>query len=317
LNLRDATREVGNYREAEAKAQQQLLNEFVAAEQQEARAAEAAEQERQQAQPAQQHGEAAAGAHQQPQQQPQQPDERAVLQAQLQAEREWHALDSEEKKASQAVRDWLNYARHYFPELASNEAVEHARVNNPARYQQLLAAHNKMAPQIDAWMQRGRQATEARQVRQHQLSTHQQALLQHKYSEFSKQNDEAFSRVAPEMNDPAQARVLRDAARASLKSVGFHDEELQAAWQGQTGVPLRDHRVQQIIRKAALYDQAVARSKEIQRAPIPPVQKPGAYRSQGAGSMETVQNLQRQLAEATGDKAIRIAARLTQAQRRL
>jgi hypothetical protein len=84
---------------------------------------------------------------------------------------------------------------------------------------------------------------------------------------------------------------------------------------GNAGVPLRDHRVQLLIRKAALYDQAIARAKQVTKAPIPQVQRPGTVRPRGAADEQQISRIQQELATASGARAVKLAIQLHQARR--
>ena len=78
------------------------------------------------------------------------------------------------------------------------------------------------------------------------------------------------------MKDPAKAKALVEDARKLVTDVGFTEPELAQMLTGQASVSLRDSRLQQIIRKAILYDRA---QKAVARpAPrnLPPVQRPGS-----------------------------------------
>lgn len=117
------------------------------------------------------------------------------------------------------------------------------------------------------------------------------------------------------MSDPKTARALRDATQKTLRDLGFADDEVRAAWEGRTGVPLRDARVQLLLRKAALWDSAQARAKQVTKAPIPPVLRPGVHRPKGNMDLEQITRLERELGDAKGDRAIRLATKLTQLRR--
>ena len=70
------------------------------------------------------------------------------------------------------------------------------------------------------------------------------------------------------------------AALKSLKDVGYTEQELAAAWNGQP-FSMRDHRAQLLIWKAAQYDMARAGVGRPEAPPLPPVQRPGIAPSSG------------------------------------
>jgi len=133
------------------------------------------------------------------------------------------------------------------------------------------------------------------------------------FNTFAKTEDAKFTEQAPEMADPAKARALRESASKALKDLGFRDEELTAAWDGRTGVSMRDHRVQLLIRKAALWDEAQAKAKQVRQAPVPPVQRPGTARStQGDADTARAAKVRSELKTASGRRAIELATELQQ-----
>ena len=121
---------------------------------------------------------------------------------------------------------------------------------------------------------------------------------------------------APEMADPERAKAVRSGVGKLLKDVGFKDEETEAAWFGKTGISLRDHRAQLILRKAFLWDEAQAKAKQVRQAPVPPVQKPGTARNTRVDvSAAEISSLSKELDKATGRRALEIATKLTQLKR--
>ena len=100
-----------------------------------------------------------------------------------------------------------------------------------------------------------------------------------------------------------------------LKGLGFAEPELAASWQGQHGFSLRDHRLQLLVRDATLWREAQQRAKAAVARPVPPVQRPGVSHPKGAAQDAVIQNLNKQLENASGVNALRTAARLVAAKR--
>jgi len=197
--------------------------------------------------------------------------------------------------------------------LKSEAAIRDLYARNPARFQQLQAA----AQQLQNCQAAFQQANQARAIRKQQLAQAENAHINAVYKQYSKANDDAFARAAPEMNDTAKAYELRTATRKMMTDIGFTEDEIQTAWAGKVGVPLRDHRVQQILRKAALWDRAQARAKQVTKASVPPVQRPGVARPRGDDSAADMARLESALEGASGERAALLAAaKLTQARRR-
>jgi len=108
---------------------------------------------------------------------------------------------------------------------------------------------------------------------------------------------------------------LRTAVKKTLDDLGFKDDEIKDAWEGRSGVAIRDHRVQLLIRDATLWRQAQAKAKQVTKAPVPPVQKPGTIRPRGSDNEAAIAAVQKQLETASGAAAVRLATQLTQLRR--
>jgi hypothetical protein len=248
--------------------------------------------------------------------------------AALEAERAWvFATDAEREAKRQGVagvQSWIAWQQKNFPELSQmanmppgmrEQAMRHLAATNPARLQQLGQAFMQLEKGIAANEQRYAEVAQQQAMIQQQRDAQEQQHIAAEYKRFSDYHDQVFAQHAPEMRNDKTARELRDAVKSSLKSLGFSDAELQEAWGGHSGLPLRDHRVQLALRKIALWDQAQARAKEVTKAPIPPVQRPGTARPRGSQEEADVRSLERALDNAKGDQAIRLAAKLTRARR--
>jgi hypothetical protein len=77
-----------------------------------------------------------------------------------------------------------------------------------------------------------------------------------------------------------------------------------------------DHRVQLLIRDAIRLRDAQERARDVHARPVPPVQKPGVALPKGAARDAHIQNLSKQLDNARGMEALRLAAQLTVERRR-
>lgn len=178
----------------------------------------------------------------------------------------------------------------------------------------------KLAQEDPFRYQRFQLAQQKAQALQQEMTTaqeRQQKEIGAKWKEFSEKEDGLFAEQAPEMADPARAQALRSQVSQMLDETGFSKEELDNAWFGKTGVSLRDHRTQLILRKAALWDEANAKAKAVTKAPVPPVQRPGTTRPRGADNLADIQRLEKQLETASGRRSIEIATQITQLKREL
>ncbi len=116
-----------------------------------------------------------------------------------------------------------------------------------------------------------------------------------KWNEFAKREDGLFSEKAPEMKDKALAEKLMRGAVETLKELGFTDKELQDGYQGRSGLSLRDHRLQLLVRDAVRFRDAQAKAKAAVVVPKPQVQRPGAAQPKGAQHEAEVQALTQRL----------------------
>jgi hypothetical protein len=234
--------------------------------------------------------------------------ERQRLTWEVQAHAELRRASADEVRAMTAAEQIIAA----FPELNNEAATRDAYARNPARFQQLQQAAQALQ-NCQAQFQR---ANEARSVREAQLQKEENEHISRVYREYSRVNDDAFARVAPEMKDPAKAQELRAATRKMMHDVGFSEDEINNAWAGKVGVPLRDARVQMLLADGARWRMAQARAKTVTKASVPPVQRPGVYRPTG-GAEEDMARLERALDGAGNERAaLRAAAKLTQARRR-
>jgi hypothetical protein len=143
-----------------------------------------------------------------------------------------------------------------------------------------------------------------------------QALEQlQRFAHFAKRQDELFIEKVPEFADVQKAAELQSKAVTVLKDLGFDEAELAASWQGQKDLSLRDHRVQLLVRDAALWREAQQKAKAAVARSVPPVQRPGVSQPRGAAQDAVIQNLNKQLENASGVNALRAAAKLVAAKR--
>jgi hypothetical protein len=98
---------------------------------------------------------------------------------------------------------------------------------------------------------------------------------QSSFAKFAEEQDKRFVERVPEFADEEKAAPLKSAAIKTLKNVGFPDDELAKNWNGQEKLSLRDARMQELIHKAARWDQAQEAKKLVAKKPLPPVQRPG------------------------------------------
>jgi hypothetical protein len=310
-NARDATREMRLGREVNEAVTRQQQAEMEAAAlglQQQAPAAEAA----QPAQPASPPQPAPAASQPQPRPDPLAAErQRLAFQARVQAELERSSVD---EMRAMAQADQIIQAFPELPYVRQNPAAARdLYAKNPQRFAQLQTADQALQNCQAQFVK----ANEARQGREAQLSQAEQKHVEAIYTQYSRANDDAFVARTPEMKDTGRAHALRTATRQMLTDVGFTDDEVTSAWTGKTGVPLRDYRVQQLLADGARWRMAQASARNVTKANLPPVQKPGTFRPRGADSEADIARLERALEGASGERAaLRAATALTQARRR-
>ena len=138
---------------------------------------------------------------------------------------------------------------------------------------------------------------------------------QTKFAKFADEQDKAFIARVPEFANKDRAAELQGAAIKTLKNIGFSDDELGKHWNKQETLSLRDARMQELIHKAARWDEAQEAKKTVTaKKDLPPVQRPGVAR-QGDSKLAQIQTIQKQLNNATGMAALRLATQLTKLQR--
>ena len=194
----------------------------------------------------------------------------------------------------------LNDQAGEFADLKTVGDVERMAREDWPRYQRWDLAQKRLA-----FVQQQMLDAQQRQVSEHQ----------HHFGQFAKREDELFIDQVPEFGDPRKAAELQGTAVKLLKDLGFDDAELAASWQGLRGLSLRDHRMQLLVRDATLWRQAQQKARAAATRPVPPVQRPGVSQPKGAAHDAVIQNLNRQLENASGVNALRAAAKLVAAKR--
>jgi hypothetical protein len=297
-----------NYRDAQdrqaqalaAELQAQEARELEQAQVQQAQQKEAqAQQERAQVQQAQVAHTAAAARAQQEAAALQQVRQMSLNEAELAARIQRHEQQSLQK----------------YPEAMNWEAWEHTRQTNPARAAEIEreATNNRNAVAHLAKMQQDRQ------LREYAISQHQAQQVAVQRDAWNTQQDDAFTREIakrhPQFATGEGRTKLQRLAREYLeKDMGLTKQQIDAEWQ--RGV-LRGYGAQVMLADAVAHKMAQESLLDLnsKRAPVPPVQRPGTFRPAGAGALDRIADLERQLDNATGQQSVKIATKLTQARR--
>ncbi len=179
-----------------------------------------------------------------------------------------------------------------FSDIKSQDDVEKLANEDWPRFARWQAHQMKMGA-----IQREAQAAQERQ----------QSEYKAKWSEFASSEDQKALDKIPELADKAKASKVADAAMATLESVGFTRDEFAKAWLGEASISPRDHRWQQIVWKAAQYDQAKAAVSKPAPKPVPLVQRPGVSKAPVSANDAEIQTLAKRFDR---DPSLRNAAAL-------
>jgi hypothetical protein len=238
-------------------------------------------------------------------------DSAAVRKAQNEAAEARKGVEAERAKVEEARRQYEAALPQLLATLAQQQAGEFADIRSVADVERLAREDWPRYVQWDL-------AQKKLAAVQQELAAAQQREAQERqqrFAEFAKHQDKLLIERVPDMADSAKAQALQTAAMAVLEELGFERSELAASWVGQQGLSLRDHRLQALIIDAVRWREAQAKARQAAAKPVPPVQRPGTAQPRGAAQVVTIQNLEKQLGNARGQNAIRLAAQLTAARR--
>ena len=308
-NLAEAKRAMKNYRDAEDRERLALAQELTQRQEQIERQAEQAQIQAAQAQAEQKEVERA--------QQAQAVHAAAAAQAQQQAAalQQVRQMSLNEAELAARIQRHDEWAARNFPELNNADALAHMAETNPARLQQLQQEHarnNAARAQLAKHQQE-------RQLREYALGQHlaQQATAQRQA--WNEQQDAAFqnalaSRHPQFSSDTGRTKLQRLAREYLEKDLGLSKQQIDAEW---TRGALRSAGAQMMLADAVAHKAGKESMRDLnsKRAPVPPVQRPGTYRPAGAGAMDRIADLERQLANTTGNQSLKIATKLFQARR--
>jgi hypothetical protein len=298
INVEEGAKQLSEWRQRHAEAQQAELQELAGEAAQHAQAEQQAQQPQPEAQP----------------QQPQQPDPVQSERAQIAKERAWveslKRIEGVEASWRHSYDVLKAQVANEFPGLPQATAadVEQLRVQDPARYQRLV--------QYDAALKDRQQKISAlatqRNAREQQAA--QQASAERAAARAAE--DAAFERLAAQHipNWERNHAEVRAQARQTLQNAGLTPEQLHYLWNGDHSIDVHSSILQLVLAKAAQWDLATQKAHQARQAPVPPVMKPGAYRARDDGA-QSVHELSARLSRASGREAIRLATELQRAKR--
>jgi hypothetical protein len=296
-NIREAQRGVKQFRHLQDRQRAQLLQDL--------QAASVAEQQAEQARQEQ-----AASPPPQPQPDPAQEVQRERVrleahQRQVQAHQYWNQLGAAEQAAATEMRDITDW-------LPS--AYTQDELRNPSLIQD-VERRGWLSTAVDRFngLQQGLQnASMVRAAAQTQAA----AAYQEQVTAWGKQQDDIFQRELQGRHPALYADQKRMQAAAKsylLRTTGLTEAQITAEW---SRGRWRSAPEQMILADAVSHEMAreSMRNLNAKQADMPPVSS-YASRPRGAGDMDRVRDLERQLASATGNASLRIATQLHQARR--
>jgi hypothetical protein len=309
FNMAEANRAMKNYRDAQDRQAQALADELT--QRQEMIERQAIEQTQSQQAKVRQEQEAARS------QQAQAVHASAAARAQQEAAalQQVRQMSLDEAALAARIQTHERQSLQKYPEALNWEAWERTRQTNPARAAEIQreATNSQNAVAHLAKMQ------QERQLREYALGQHQAQQAAVQRDEWSKQQDAAFERVLkgrhPQFDsDTGRAKLRRLANEYLQKELGLTPQQIHAEWQGGQ---LRSAAAQVMLADAVAHKAGRESMLDLnsKRAPVPPVQRPGTYRPAGAGALDRIADLERQLDNASGNQSVKIATKLTQAKR--
>lgn len=225
---------------------------------------------------------------------------------------------AEARKAAQAQQAEAEKARQeYLNRIPSLEDLQRIVDNGPFADIKTLDDANKLAEndpfrylQWDAYQKRLQglavQAKEAQELKARDESSRWMAHI-------SEQNAK-FEDTVPEAERATLAK-MRDNAPKFLTDKGFSSDELNDLAAGKSRLSIYDHRIQALIRDGMKLQEILNAPKAVAAKPVPPVQRPGVAPQRGSSAQSEIQELQKQLATATGVRAMEIGAKITNLRR--
>jgi hypothetical protein len=158
-----------------------------------------------------------------------------------------------------------------------------------------------------------------RQLREYAIGQHQAQVATAQRAAWNEQQDSAFqnalaSRHPQFSSDTGRAKLQRLAREYLEKDLGLTQQQIDAEW---SRGALRSAGAQMMLADAVAHKAGKASMLELnsKRAPVPPVQRPGTFRPAGAGAMDRIADLERQLDSASGGNQVKLMTKLHQARR--
>jgi hypothetical protein len=108
---------------------------------------------------------------------------------------------------------------------------------------------------------------------------------------------------------------VRAQAKRTLQTAGLSENDIQRLWTGDESIDAHSSVLQLVLAKAAQWDLAQEKARQVRQSNVPQVIKPGTYRRASDGDAQSVGELTARLKNASGREAIRLGTALTKARR--
>jgi hypothetical protein len=308
-NMAEASRAMRNYRDLEDRQRQALADELTQRQEQIELQAEQAQAQAAQAQVEQKEVERA--------QQAQAAHAAAATRAQQEAAalQQVRQMSLNEAELAARIQRHEQQVFQRYPEVLDWEAWQHTQKTNPARAAEIQREGERSKAAVAQFAK----LQQDRQVREYAIGQYQTQQAAVQREAWSTRQDEAYQREVAKRHpqftsDEGRTKLQRLAREYLEKDLGLTRAQIDAEWRGGA---LRSAAAQLMLADAAVLKAGKESMLELnsRRAPVPPVQRPGTFRPAGAGAVDQIADLQRQLDNATGNQSLRIATKLTQARR--
>jgi len=308
-NLAEAKRAMANYRDAQDRAAQALADELTTRQEQIERQAEQAQVQAAQAQAEQKEVERA--------QQAQAAHAAAAVRAQQEAAalQQVRQMSLNEAQLAARIQQHEQQIFQRYPEVLDWQAWEHTQKTNPARAAEIQREGAKSQAAVAQFAK----LQQDRQLREYAIGQHQAQVATAQRAAWNTHQDEAFTRELAKRHpqfasDEGRTKMQRLAREYLEKDMGLTKQQIDAEWKGGA---LRSFAAQVMLADAVAHRAAQESLRDLnsKRAPVPEVQRPGVHRPAGAGAMDRIADLERQLANATGNQSVKLMTKLHQARR--
>jgi hypothetical protein len=187
----------------------------------------------------------------------------------------------------------------HFGDIRSVDDVTNLAAQDPFRYLQWQAHQSKLAA-----VKAEQDAADRRNAEEKQTS----------FARYVNDESEKFNAALNDA-DKAKLKDYKDQAPKFLSDRGFSEQELNDLWNDKQRLSIHDYRVQNLILDGLKYRGVQAAKAAVVAKPLPPAVRPGSQ-APASGNAAKIAALTKQLDNATGMQAIRLASQLTQLRRK-